>query len=152
LSRLELRVPPPVAMAAAVFFMWAAGKAVPALDFRPPPWFAVAALFAAALAIGVGAFLKFRKLRTTINPMNPHESTALATDGLYAWSRNPIYLADVLALLACALLVANALAFLFVVLFVAYVDRFQIRPEERALRGRFGAQYQRYCERVRRWL
>jgi protein-S-isoprenylcysteine O-methyltransferase Ste14 len=74
--------------------------------------------------------------------MKPHQASALVTDGFFAWSRNPIYVADALALLAFALLV----------LFIAYVDRFQIRPEERALRARFGADYERYCAKVRRWL
>jgi protein-S-isoprenylcysteine O-methyltransferase Ste14 len=149
---LELRVPPPVVMAAAAFLMWASGKIVPALDVEPPGWAAVIALFAGGLAIGVGAFLQFRRAGTTINPMTPDESSALVTDGLYRFSRNPIYVADVLVLLAIALLVANALAFLVLPLFVAYVDRYQIRPEERALRERFGAQFDEYCRRVRRWL
>jgi protein-S-isoprenylcysteine O-methyltransferase Ste14 len=149
---LELRVPPPVVMAAAAFLMWVAAKAVPALDFEAPTRAAGIALFAAGLAIGVGAFLQFRKAATTINPMTPDKSSALVTDGLYRLSRNPIYVADVLVLLACALLVANALAFLMVALFVAYVDRFQIRPEERALRERFGTQFDLYCRSVRRWL
>jgi protein-S-isoprenylcysteine O-methyltransferase Ste14 len=145
-------VPPPVAMALAAFLMWAGGKAAPALDLAMPPWPAIAALFAGSLAIAIGASLQFRKARTTINPMKPHQASALVTDGFFAWSRNPIYVADALALLAFALLVANAAAFLFVPLFIAYVDRFQIRPEERALRARFGADYERYCAKVRRWL
>ena len=57
-----------------------------------------------------------------------------------------------LALLGVALLVGNFLAFAFVPLFVAYLDRFQVRPEEHALRARFGADYESYCRRVRRWL
>ena len=148
---LELRVPPPVVMAASVFLMWAAGKAVPALDFHALVWPAIA-LFAGGLAIGLAAFLQFRSAKTTLNPMTPQQSTALVTNGLYRLSRNPIYVADVLLLLACALLVANALAFLALPLFVAYVDRFQIRPEERALRARFGGAFDAYCRRVRRWL
>jgi protein-S-isoprenylcysteine O-methyltransferase Ste14 len=139
-------------MAGAAFLMWASGKALPALDFRMPHWLSIVVAFAAALAIGIGAFLQFRQANTTINPMKPHETSALVTDGFFAWSRNPIYVADALALLGCALLVANALAFLFVPLFILYVDRFQIRPEERALRARFGDEYERYRNKVRRWL
>jgi protein-S-isoprenylcysteine O-methyltransferase Ste14 len=139
-------------MAGAAFLMWASGKALPALDFRMPHWLSIVVAFAAALAIGIGAFLQFRQAKTTINPMKPHETSALVTDGFFAWSRNPIYVADTLVLLAIALLVANALACLFVPLFVAYMDRFQIRPEERALRARFGDEYERYRAKVRRWL
>jgi protein-S-isoprenylcysteine O-methyltransferase Ste14 len=152
LSRLELAVPPPVVMAGAAFLMWASGKALPALDFRMPHWLSIVVAFAAALAIGIGAFLQFRQAKTTINPMKPHETSALVTDGFFAWSRNPIYVADTLALLAVALLVANALAFVFLVLFIAYLDRFQIRPEERALQARFGARFEQYKGKVRRWL
>ena len=145
-------MPPPVAMAGAAFLMWAAGTITPLLDFEVSVLPASIALFAAAIAIGVGAFLQFRRAKTTINPMAPHESTALVTTGLYALSRNPIYVADAIALVGVALLVGNAAAFLMVPFFVWYVDRFQIRPEERALRARFGSGYENYCRRVRRWL
>jgi protein-S-isoprenylcysteine O-methyltransferase Ste14 len=117
-----------------------------------PHLLSIVVAFAAALAIGIGAFLQFRHAKTTINPMKPHETSALVTDGFFAWSRNPIYVADTLALLAVALLVANALAFVFLVLFIAYLDRFQIRPEERALQARFGARFEQYKGKVRRWL
>jgi protein-S-isoprenylcysteine O-methyltransferase Ste14 len=138
-------------MVAAALLMWLAGKAVPALGFESRTGIAIG-LFAAGLAIGIGAFLQFRRAMTTINPMKPHESSALVAGGLYAWSRNPIYVGDAIFLVGVALLVGNYLAFLFVALFIAYIDRFQIRPEERALRERFGADYDAYCRKVRRWL
>ena len=140
-------MPPPAVMAIAALLMWA----VPGPEFHSPAALTIG-LFAAGLAIGIGAFLQFRKARTTINPMTPLESSALVTGGFFAWSRNPIYLADVLVLLGAALWIGNFVALVFVPLFVAYIDRFQIRPEERALRARFGEDYERYCARVRRWL
>jgi protein-S-isoprenylcysteine O-methyltransferase Ste14 len=139
-------------MAVAGLLMWAGAKAMPALDFPMPGWLAIAVFFAAGLATGVGAFLQFRKAKTTINPMKPHETSALLTDGFYAWSRNPIYLADAVLLLGFALLVANAFALVLLVFFIAYLNRFQVHPEERALRARFGDEYDRYCGKVRRWL
>jgi len=139
-------------MAVAGFLMWAGARAMPALDFPMPGWVASAVLFAAGLATGIGAFLQFRKAGTTINPMTPQASSALVTGGFFAWSRNPIYVADVLVLLGAALWIGSFVAFLFVALFIAFIDRFQIRPEERALRARFGEEYERYCARVRRWL
>jgi len=39
-----------------------------------------------------------------------------------------------------------------VVPFMVFLSRFQIVPEERALRARFGAEFEGYCSRVRRWL
>ena len=138
-------------MAAAVAIMWPTSKAAPSLDYAMPIEAGIG-LIAAGLAIGVAAFLQFRKAQTTINPMTPHETSALVTDGLYALSRNPIYVADVIILLGCALLFGNAAAFLVVPLFALYIDRFQIVPEERALRSRFGSRYEDYLRKVRRWL
>ncbi|MGH8725146.1 MAG: methyltransferase family protein [Burkholderiales bacterium] len=50
------------------------------------------------------------------------------------------------------LVVANVAALAMLPLFVAYLNRFQIGPEERALHARFGAEYERYRQGVRRWL
>ena len=140
-------------MAAAVLLMWALAAAAPGLDFDFPGrrWTA-AILIAAGLAIGIAAFLQFRRVETTINPMTPDRASALVTRGLYRLSRNPIYVGDAVILVACALLFANALAFAAALAFIAYIDRFQIRPEERALRERFGPSYETYCREVRRWL
>jgi len=140
-------------MAAALLTMWALAEALPRLDFdfAARRW-AAAILIPAGLAIGIAAFLQFRRADTTINPMTPDRSAALVTTGLYGISRNPIYVADAVILVGCALLFANALAFLAVPLFAAYVQRFQIAAEERALRGRFGEPFEAYCRRVRRWL
>lgn len=140
-------------MAGAVLLMWGLAAFAPALAFDfPGRWWAGAILIAAGLAIGIAAFLQFRRAETTINPMTPDRTSALVTRGLYGLSRNPIYVADAIILVACALLFANALAFAAAVAFVAYIDRFQIRPEERALRERFGPSYETYCREVRRWL
>ena len=140
-------------MGAALLLMWALSGLAPGLafDFPARRW-AAAILIAAGLAIGVAAFLQFRRAETTINPMTPDQASALVTRGLYGVSRNPIYVADVVILAGCALLFANALAFAAAALFVPYVDRFQVRPEERALRERFGEPYEAYCREVRRWL
>jgi protein-S-isoprenylcysteine O-methyltransferase Ste14 len=63
-----------------------------------------------------------------------------------------MYLGMLIVLLAWALFVANWAAFLVLPLFIVFLNRFQIAPEERVLRERFGAQFDDYCGRVRRWL
>jgi protein-S-isoprenylcysteine O-methyltransferase Ste14 len=150
---LELRVPPPVVTATAALLMWFVGTAAPLLDFELPARGAAAlALSAIALAIGAAALFGFRKAKTTINPTTPQASTALVLTGIYRLTRNPMYLAMLMVLIAWALLVSNAAAFLVLPVFVAYLNRFQIRPEEQALHTRFGAEFERYCRNVRRWL
>ena len=84
--------------------------------------------------------------------MRPHESAKLVASGVYRWSRNPMYLGDLLILAGWALWLANVAAFIGLPLFVAYINRFQITLEERALEARFGAAYVEYRRSARRWI
>ena len=92
------------------------------------------------------------RARTTLDPQRPGRTTRLLTSGVFARSRNPIYLGDALLLAALAVGLGNALNFLLLPLFVAIIDRLQIAAEERALQRLFGDEYRAYCARVRRWL
>jgi protein-S-isoprenylcysteine O-methyltransferase Ste14 len=150
---LELRVPPPVAMLLAAALMWLAALALPALDFPLEARGPIAAIVAlAGVAIAGVAFFQFRRAGTTVNPMKPGESAVLVTQGIYRFSRNPMYVGDALMLIGWALWLANAAALALVALFVVYLNRYQIAPEERALEARYGAPYAEYCRAVRRWL
>ena len=138
-------------MAACGLLMWL--LAFPALDFALPGRGVVASLFVAvSLAIGVDALLGFRRARTTVNPLSPEKASALVVNGSYRWTRNPMYLAMLLLLIAWACLMSNWAALAILPLFVIYLNRFQIEPEERALRARFGDEFDNYCRKVRRWL
>jgi protein-S-isoprenylcysteine O-methyltransferase Ste14 len=106
-------------------------------------------LGAAALYAAVGS--QFRAVRTTIDPRAPHRTTSLVTSGVFAHSRNPIYLADALILAAYAAWLGRPVALLGVPALAAVLHP-QIRAEERALEGRFGSEYESYFARVPRWL
>jgi len=113
---------------------------------------AAIAVAVASLALAVAAVLRFRRAGTTVNPMHPERATALVTNGVFRWSRNPIYVADAILLAAWVLWLGDAAAFAGLPLFVAYLTRFQVIPEERTLDARFGDAYRDYRDRVRRWL
>ena len=131
----------------------ASGQGRGPFDFELPARRAAAITLAAVgFAIGIAALFGFKKAKTTINPMTPEASTALVITGVYRLTRNPMYLAMLVVLGAWALVVSNFAAFLLLPLFVAYLNHFQIEPEERALRARFGAEFERYRRNVRRWL
>lgn len=150
---LELRVPPPVVTAVAALLMWLVAIPFPSLDLDFPARYEVAAVFLALAALTVGAALfGFRKAGTTINPMTPEASSALVVRGVYRLTRNPMYLALLAVLVGWAYVVANVAALVMLPLFMLYLNRFQIGPEERALAARFGADYERYRRSVRRWL
>ena len=150
---LELKVPPGIVTLIAAAVMWLAATGVPAADI-PLPWRGLCAglLFLAGLGVVVAAVVSFRRAKTTLNPMRPAEASTLVNSGIYRWSRNPMYLGLLLWLLGWACVVGNLLAWAVVPLWVMYLGRFQIMPEERSLAVQFGADYAAYCRRVRRWL
>jgi len=150
---LELRVPPPVVMAVFALFMWLVAIPFPALDLDLPARPEAAAMFlAVAVGIGAAALLGFRRAKTTVNPLKPEASSALVTGGIYRWTRNPMYLAMLLVLIGWAYIVSNLTALVMLPLFVSTLNRLQIEPEERALHARFGAEFETYRRKVRRWL
>ena len=108
----------------------------------------------AALGVGiaVAGVVSFRRAKTTVNPLNPETASALVTSGIYRRTRNPMYLGALVALLGWAVFLANALAFILTPLFVIYMNRFQIGPEEKTLTALFGPQFSEYCSKVQRWL
>ena len=153
MNALELKVPPLALAFAFALAMWLATTQVPALAFELPAHEIIAALVAslgAALVLVAG--LGFRRAGTTVNPTKPQATTSVVDSGVYRLSRNPMYLGFLLALAGLAAFLSHALPFLFLPAYVGYMNRFQIAPEERMLAARFGAGYEQYRQRVRRWL
>lgn len=112
----------------------------------------VTLLLVIAIAIGGLAIYSFRRHQTTVNPSKPETSSQVVDSGIYKFSRNPMYLAMLLALIAYALYLENPLNLMICALFVWYLTKFQIVPEERMLTKLFGNNYVDYKNRVRRWL
>ena len=104
----------------------------------------------AGVILLVAAARQLRRHRTTIIP---HQTaSALVTDGIYARSRNPIYLADVFLLVGFSLWWGSVLGLLLAPVFVLVMNRRFIGPEEARLRASFGTAFDTYVERTRRWL
>jgi protein-S-isoprenylcysteine O-methyltransferase Ste14 len=153
LKWLELRVPPPLVAVLVGLLMWLLARWLAAFRFDLPARGLISSAIAlAGLIIAAIAFFQVRRAGSTVNPRTPHEASALVTSGLYRFSRNPMYLADVLLLAAWAAWLANTAALIGLPLFIAYLNRFQIALEERALEARFGSAYVGYRRAVRRWL
>jgi protein-S-isoprenylcysteine O-methyltransferase Ste14 len=153
MSRLENRIPPPIVAAAFALAMWACARWLPGVSarFAGQAWVATAAL-GAGLGVIVVAVAQFVRARTTVDPLHPDAASTLVSDGIFRLTRNPMYLGMALVLTAWALWLGNAAAALLVAGFVAWITRFQIAPEERALCAHFGASFEAYAQHVRRWL
>jgi protein-S-isoprenylcysteine O-methyltransferase Ste14 len=152
MSFLELKLPPLVVGFACFLGM----LLCPPVLLLPIPNIASWASFGVLLVLGAallatGARL-FLKARTSLNPTRPSSASSLVVTGIYRYTRNPMYLGGLVMLSAFSLFLAKLSAFSFLVFFVAYLTRFQIIPEERALRELFGTEFDDYTKRVRRWV
>ena len=127
-------IPPPVVVAIIGLVMWAVDRKVELGKFESAFEAPVASvLLITGLILMSMAVASFLAAKTTVNPLRPCRASSLVTTGIFRISRNPIYLGDLLVLAALAVWLGNVVNVLPLVLFVWYVNRFQIIPEERAL-------------------
>ncbi|WP_293449655.1 isoprenylcysteine carboxylmethyltransferase family protein [Planktotalea sp.] len=112
--------------------------------------FAGTVFIATGLILMLMAVTEMRKSRTTVIP---HLSaSALVTSGIFAQSRNPIYLGDVLVLIGLILRWDALLALAFVPVFIGVLMKRFIEHEEARLRQGFGDVFIEYCQSVRCWM
>ncbi len=150
---LELKIPPPVVFLISGGLMKLLAAVAPSARFVLPAGKPIALGIASAGALlALPAILSFLRAGTALLPEKPAKTTKLVVTGVYSLSRNPMYLALLLVLIGWAVYLTNFAAAVPLPLFVAYLNRFQIIPEERVLASKFGSDYDAYAQRVRRWL
>jgi protein-S-isoprenylcysteine O-methyltransferase Ste14 len=150
---LELKIPPLAVAVIIAAAMWGISSVAPEFGFvfAGREW--VAVIFSAlGGVISISGIVSFRLAGTTVNPINPNAATSLVSSGIYRVTRNPMYLGVLFLLIGWAVYLANPLTLMGAVVFVLYMNRFQIAPEERALATKFGEDFTAYKARVRRWL
>jgi protein-S-isoprenylcysteine O-methyltransferase Ste14 len=152
-SRFELKVIPDAVWLIAAGLMWLVSALTPSLDIPAVPrLLAALALLGAGTGLVIAARVDLARAGTTFNPTAPDRTSDLVTSGVYRFTRNPMYLGMLFALLALAAWLSSAYTLVLPAVFVVYLDRLQIEPEERVLRARFGPAYNAYVARVRRWI
>lgn len=153
ISWLETRIPPLLLLLIAVLGVWWLALVLPQSSL---PWWLrlplAVVLLLAGLVFCLAGLRAFRRVGTTVNPVDPEATSTLVRSGVYRLSRNPMYLGFVFLLLAQAVWLQAPFGLVVVAGFIAWVTRFQIVPEDRALRQRFGDEFTAYCAGVRRWL
>jgi protein-S-isoprenylcysteine O-methyltransferase Ste14 len=150
---LELKVPPVLVVLLTGGLMMLGWWAFPQWRVPFPGRPIVSGVLAfTGLAISALGVASFRRARTTVNPLKPDAASSLVVVGVYRWTRNPMYLGFLIVLLGLAVFLSAPLALAAIPLYVLYMTRFQICPEERALEARFGAEFAAYRGRVRRWI
>ncbi len=150
---LELKIPPVALVIVVAFSMWAVSIGLPDLRFDFP-WATPIAVGIALVGILVAMLgvMEFRSAGTTVDPRVPDQAVSLVVRGIYRFSRNPMYVGFLLVLCAWGLFLGNWAGLVFLPFFVVYMNRFQIAPEERQMREKFGEAYIQYTAQVRRWI
>lgn len=151
-NALELKVPPLALVFLFGGLMWLVSPY--SMFTIALPWRSVSSLifYIVGSAIVLAGVLTFRRMKTTVNPLTPEATTTMVTSGIYRFTRNPMYLGFLLMLVGLAIYLSNLLAFAFLPLFVWYMNRFQILPEERALGTKYSEAFTVYKRSVRRWV
>ena len=153
MSALELKIPPVLITSLFALLMWLVSRLTPAIPISPELRITFLLLFTGLGAyVGLAAVASFRKANTTVNPLTPESISSLVVSGIFRRTRNPMYLALLLALTGWGLYLANLLSLLLTIGFIFYMNRFQIQPEERALEEIFGSEFNEYKKQVRRWI
>jgi len=142
---------PPVVLLLAVLVMIGLHVSIPVVEWAGLP---VRLLGGVLVLLGLctvlGCARLFSLAGTTVRPFQ--ESQSLVARGPYRFSRNPIYLAMVVALVGVALLLGSISPFAAIPVFLLVIQERFIKVEEKMLEARFGEEYLRYCGRVRRWV
>ncbi len=150
---MKLLIPPPIQTLLSAIMMWLISRYFLYANFSLNGMNVLAFLF---LIIGVIIIImginKFRENRTTISPIKPNKTSSLVNNGIYKYTRNPMYLGLLLMLFSAALFLKNFISFLIIPLFILFITRNQILPEEEILDNMFGEEYKNYKKKVRRWI
>lgn len=150
---LELRIPPALLVIIFSALMFGVSKTSLSLGLDySTRLYAFLIIATVAGAIAFSGVWQFKLAKTTVNPTKPESSSNLVQTGIYKYTRNPMYLGLACFLFGLGLLLNNIFAIFLVLIFVGYMNEFQIKPEEKALLKIFGEDFQQYKSNTRRWL
>ena len=147
---MKKRIPPPLITMFCILIIFLSKSIFPSFVFpyKLELGVVVSILSLLLLIVSVKSFINNN---TTINPLNLKKSTYLVTDGLFRFSRNPMYLGMSIMRLGFGIIFGAKLTIFIIALFALYITFFQIMPEERAMNEKF-TDWKNYSSKVRRWL
>jgi len=150
---LDNKVPPLIIFCIIATLMWCISMITPVFDFSETTQLvSIILFFLIGVFFSLSGVFAFNKAQTTVDPRTPDKISSLVSTGIYKISRNPMYVGFVFFLLAWSMFLLSPFSFIGIICFIIYLNRFQIEPEERALKEIFGEQYLTYLSTVRRWL
>ncbi len=148
---MKTKIPPPVVTLVSALLIFFSKELFPSYAFDYQSMLSIG-VFISGLMILVSAVSLFKKKETTVNPMSPEKASSLVVDGVFKYTRNPMYLGMSVVLLSISIQFNLIGGLLIVCLFVAYITVFQIIPEEEAMEENFGEEYLSFKKSTRRWI
>ena len=148
---LKTKIPPPIIAIVFIVILYILSVWMDSYIFEGQLIFSLF-IFILGLGCVLSASTQFRRINTTVNPLNPESASHLVVDGIFKFTRNPMYLGLCAVILAFGIYVGTWYVFILLPLFVVSINYLQIVPEEIALQKLFGDEYVSYCNSVRRWI
>ena len=108
--------------------------------------------FVVGIIVFATAVSSFKRQKTTVNPISIEKASSLVVNGVFNYSRNPMYLGMSFILLGLVFKFNVIGGLLFTSMFMLFITIFQIKPEEAAMEKLFDQEWKDYTKNVRRWL
>ena len=145
------KIPPPLVVLILVISTFFSSKKI---DLIQIPFQSLISIFILSIGILIllNPVLKFKKSKTTINPIKFKKVNKLVTSGIYKYSRNPMYLGLLMIVISSSIFYLNIYSILTPLFFYIWINRFQIKREEIFLTEKFGEDYLSYKKKTRRWI
>ena len=138
---METKIPPPIVTLIFGLAIYLSRTIFPEIEIQYSSFFGMFLLL-----------LGFLILITTVNPLSPEQATKLVTNGIFKLSRNPMYLGMAVILASVAVFFNIIGGIIFMALFCLYITKFQIIPEEKAMKELFAQDFEQYMQATRRWI
>lgn len=148
---METKIPPPIVTLLFGLSIYFSRGIFQAVEVKYSFYIAILLLIL-GLTVLISAVRLFRKDKTTVNPLSPEQATKLVTDGIFKYSRNPMYLGMASILGSIAVFFNLIGGIILIALFCFYITKFQIIPEERAMSNLFSQDFDKYKQTTRRWI
>ena len=148
---MKTRIPPPILALLMIGLVYLSSLLIGSVSFDYQASLSVL-LVIVGLSCALPSFRLFARNKTTISPFTPSETSVLITEGMYRYSRNPMYLGLLLLIIAATIWFGTWFGIIISLFFILLINILQIIPEEEALLQIFGEEYLEYKKKVGRWI
>ena len=146
-----LKIPPPLLVLILVISNYFSSKKID-LILLPNQDITSIIIFLIGILVLINPIFKFKKSKTTIDPIKFKKVNKLITSGIYKYSRNPMYLGLLMIVTSTSIFYLNIFSIITPIIFYCWINRFQIKREEIFLTEKFGKEYLLYKTKTRRWI